>query len=262
MTFSLQPRGPFSLAEPVGMAFTDDSGEAVAFAARRGGDTVAVDWVSALPEDAVERHVARILSLDVDARGVGEVADPVARDLLASGRRPVCFGTPFEAAVWAVLTQRSSMAQAARVKDALTSERGRALEVDGVRVHAFPAPAVLAGLDSIQGVSATKLERIRALAAAATSGDLDPARLRALELDEALEHLQTLPGIGPFAATLVLARGAGQPDVPPPTLRRFRQAVAAAYGRAGEMSEEEIASLSEGWRPFRAWVVYLMRSAR
>jgi len=260
MTLTLEPLGPFALAEPVRMAFMDDSGVAAAFAARFEGGAVAVDWVSELQAEAVERHVARILSLDVDARGVGEVEDPVARNLLASGRRPVCFGSPFEAAVWAVLTQRQSMAQAGRIKDALAVSHGVALEIDGARLHAFPAPEVLAELDSLQGLSATKLERIRALATAATAGDLDPVRLRARDLDVALEHLQTLPGIGPFGATLVLARGAGHPDVPPPTLRRFRQAVGAPYGRDGEMTDAEIASLSEGWRPYRAWVTFLMRS--
>ena len=261
MTLTLEPLGPFTLAEPVRMACVDDSGAPVAFAARPGGGAVVVDWVSSLPEDAVERHVARILSLDVDARGVGEVDDPVARDLLASGRRPVCFGSPFEAAVWAVLTQRQSMVQAGRIKDELSLAHGTSLEIDGAVVQAFPAPAVLAGLDALPGVSATKLERIRALAAAATAGDLDPARLRGLELDAALEHLQTLPGIGPFGAMLVLARGAGHPDVPAPTLSRFRQAVTAAYGRDEAMTDAEIASLSDGWRPYRSWVTFLMRSA-
>ena len=73
----------------------------------------------------------------------------------------------------------------------------------------------------------------------------------ALELDAALTHLESLPGIGPFGAMLILARGAGHPDVPPPTLRRFRQAVAAAYGlergaRRGEarVAERGVAALS------------------
>ena len=75
-----------------------------------------------------------------------------------------------------------------------------------------------------------------------------------------MAHLESLPGIGPFAATLVLARGAGHPDVPPPTLRRFRQAVASAYGLDHEPDEAELTALSEAWRPFRAWITYLIRS--
>ena len=59
----------------------------------------------------------------------------------------------------------------------------------------------------------------------------------------------------------MLARGAGHPDVPPPTLRRFRQAVAAAYDLPEEPDEAKLTELSEAWRPFRAWITYLLRSA-
>jgi DNA-3-methyladenine glycosylase II len=76
-----------------------------------------------------------------------------------------------------------------------------------------------------------------------------------------MAHLQALPGLGPFGAMLVLARGAGHPDVPPPTLRRFRAAVSAAYGLDEEPDEAKLAELSEAWRPYRAWITWLLRSA-
>ena len=264
MTISLLPRGPFSLPAPLVVALTDDGGEPVALRAAWAAGKVEVDFVSDLPAERVERHAARVLSLDVDGSGLAEVGerDPVVGRLLAEadGRRPVCFGTPFEAAVWAVLSQRVSMAQAGRVKDALASSLGTRMEIGGVEVTAFPGPATLAPLESFDGVWDSKLERIRALAAAALAGDLDPAVLRGLELEEAMTHLQSLPGIGPFGAMLVLARGAGHPDVPPPTLRRFRAAVATAYGLAEEPDEAKLTELSEAWRPYRAWVTWLLRS--
>ena len=179
----------------------------------------------------------------------------------AGGRRPVCFGTPFEAAVWAVLSQRVSMAQAGRVKEAMASSLGTRMEIGGEEVIAFPGPGALVGLDEFPGVWASKLERIRALAALAVAGDLDPGFLRSLDLDAAITHLESLPGIGPFGAMLVLARGAGHPDVPPPTLRRFRAAVAAAYGLDEEPEDAKLGELSEAWRPYRAWVTWLLRGA-
>ena len=99
------------------------------------------------------------------------------------------------------------------------------------------------------------------IAAAASAGELEPSFLRSLDLETATAHLESLPGLGPFGAMLVLARGAGHPDVPPPTLRRFRQAVAGAYGLAEEPDDEQLAELSEAWRPYRAWITYLLRSA-
>src|SRR3954452_23701396 len=125
MPLSLRPRGPFSLPEPLGLALTGAGGEPVAFRASwsEAAGAVEVDFDSDLPAVRVERHAARGLSLDVDASGMEEVAarDPVVGRLWRDthGRRPVLFGTPFEAAVWAVLSQRVSMAQAARVRGAL-----------------------------------------------------------------------------------------------------------------------------------------------
>jgi DNA-3-methyladenine glycosylase II len=267
VTISLRPRGPFSLPGPVVVALTDDGGEPVALRAiwvAEAGE-VEVDFVSDLPAERVERHAARVLSLDVDGSGLAAVGerDPVVGRLLeaAPGRRPVCFGTPFEAAVWAVLSQRVSMAQARRVKEALATRLGTRIEIGGEEAVAFPGPAALASLESFEGVWDSKLERIRALAAAALAGDLDPGMLRGLGLEDGLTHLQSLPGIGPFGATLVLARGAGHPDVPPPTLRRFRTAVATAYGLREEPDEAKLAELSDGWRPYRGWVTWLLRSA-
>ena len=102
MTISLRPQGPFSLPAPLSVALTDDGGEPVAFRAVWTGSAVDVDFVSDLPPTRVEAHAARVLSLDVDARDLDSVGerDAVVARLLeeAAGRRPVCFGTPFEAA--------------------------------------------------------------------------------------------------------------------------------------------------------------------
>jgi len=264
VTISLRPQGPFSLPAPLFVALTDDGGEPVAFRAVWTGSAVDVDFASDLAPTRVEAHAARVLSLDVDARDLPSLADrdPVLADLLAAadGRRPVCFGTPFEAAIWAVLSQRVSMAQARRVKEALAAELGTRMEIGGAEVVAFPGPAALASLESFPGVWASKLERIRGLAAAARAGDLDPAHLRSLPLEDALAHLQSLPGLGPFGATLVLARGAGHPDGPAPTRRRVRPAVANAAELDAAPDEAKLTELSEVWRPYRAWITYLLRS--
>ena len=212
---------------------TDDGGDAVALRAvwvAEAGE-VEVDFVSDLPAERVERHAARVLSLDVDASGLAEVGarDPVVGRLLAEagGRRPVCFGTPFEAAVWAVLSQRVSMAQA-RSRQGRAGGRARHARWRSAGSRSSRSPARPRWSSS----SRSRASGTRSSSASArwrrsrSAGDLDPAFLRGLELDDALTHLQSLPGIGPFGAMLVLARGAGHPDVPPPTLRRFRAAVA------------------------------------
>ena len=75
MTISLRPRGPFALDAPLAMALTDDGGEVVSFRAALAADgSVDVDFRSDLPPERVEAHVARVLSLDVDASGLAAVA--------------------------------------------------------------------------------------------------------------------------------------------------------------------------------------------
>src|SRR5579859_3841545 len=63
--------------------------------------------------DRAARQVARILSLDHDATSypqIGERDAAIGRLMRAlPGLRPVCFPSPYQAAVWGILSQRISM---------------------------------------------------------------------------------------------------------------------------------------------------------
>ena len=120
----LEPRGAFSLAESIAflegfapldadaaagrlrLALSDDDGTPLAFEAREEDGAVLVEHAGRLSAERAATHVARVLSLDVDGTPLREIArrDPVVAGLVERfpGRRPVCFGTPFEAAAWAV----------------------------------------------------------------------------------------------------------------------------------------------------------------
>src|ERR1700744_3455990 len=123
-----------------------------------------------------------------------------------------------------------------------------------------PAPQQLATLDAFPGLSGRKPEWLRALGRAALDGRLDTARLRARPYDQALAALTELPGIGPFAAELVLLRGAGDPDHIPAHETRLARAVALAYGLSSPPSVADLVKLSENWRPYRTWVTLLVRA--
>lgn len=75
-----------------------------------------------------EKQVARIFSLDHDGTGW----DALAITRLYPGLRPVWFSSPYEAACWAIVSQRISKVQAARVVASLVAEHG-----------AFPTPKEL-----------------------------------------------------------------------------------------------------------------------
>ena len=96
---------------------------------------------------AVVRQVARVLSLERDARPWAALAaaDPVLAPAHARhpGLRPVLFASPWEAAAWAVLSQRRRADQARVLHRRLADALGAALDLDGIRVRALPMPEAI-----------------------------------------------------------------------------------------------------------------------
>lgn len=201
--------------------------------------------------DAAVTQVARFLSLDVDASAWPEVGrrDPVVADAQAQlpGLRPCGFHSPYEAAAWAVLSQRIRINQAARLRDDLVARHGDD--------RAFPAPGVLLGLDL--DLPGRKAEYLHAVARAALDGRLDGAALRAVAPAEAVAAVQQVQGLGPFSAELVVVRGANAPDAVPHHERRLDDEVAHRYG-----SDRSLDDVSWAWRPFRTWAAVHLRTLR
>ena len=199
--------------------------------------------------EAAATQVQRFLSLDVDATGWVDVGrrDPVIGDAQKQlpGLRPCGFHSPYEAAAWAVLSQRISIVQAARLRADLIDRHG-----DG---GAFPAPERLRGLEL--DLPGRKTEYLHAIAEAALDGRLDGATLRGVHADEALRSVQEIKGLGPFGAELVVLRGANAPDGLPHNEKRLATEVTERYGRS-------VDEVSDGWRPFRTWAAVHLRALR
>jgi DNA-3-methyladenine glycosylase II len=288
-TFTLVPRGPFTLASsirflegftPAAYSGPQNAALELAFPVEGSWDTAGVRVhqegrpVTAAvvsprapgPElmTAVRAQVERILSLDVDGSGfpaVGE-RDPVVGRLQRRypGLRPIGFWSPYEAAAWTIIGHRIRIRQAAAIKARMAAQLGEPVTFGDRVVHAFPSPARLAGLDSFPGLAGRKPEWLRSVALAALEGQLDTARLRGLPREAALKDLKTLPGIGDFSAGLILLRGAGDPDAVTYHEPRLALAVRDAYGLPGPATPEQLTEISENWRPYRTWVTVLLRT--
>ncbi|MGI8693668.1 MAG: DNA-3-methyladenine glycosylase family protein [Geodermatophilaceae bacterium] len=254
---------------PVGVAVRQHGGTVtVEVSGGTGGHdtrgTAGHDTRGTAGHDTVVSQVERILSLDVDGVGFPEVGrrDPVIGELQARypGLRPVSFHSPYEAACWAIIGQRIRINQAAVLMSRLADQQGQVLTVAGRPVTAFPGPRQLRD-GPLSGLPTVKAERLRAVATAALDGRLDAARLRSLDSQEALGELAQLPGVGPFSAQLILARGAGHPDLFPRDERRLHEEMTRAYG-LDEPTLEELTVIADGWAPYRTWAGLLLRTRR
>jgi DNA-3-methyladenine glycosylase II len=198
--------------------------------------------------DAAAAQTARFLSLDVDGRGWPAVGDrdPVvgAAQRELPGLRPCGFHSPYEAAVWSVLSQRIRITQAARLRDELVRRHG-----------SFPPPGALRTMEL--DLPGRKAEYLRTVAEAALDGLLDGAALRDLDPEAAVERVRGVKGLGPFAAELVIVRGANHPDALPHHEKRLEADIGERYGPGATLDQ-----VSPAWRPYRTWAAVHLRVLR
>ena len=88
-------------------------------------------------------------------------------------------------------------------------------------------------------------------------GLLDGAALRAVDPEDAVQRVQQVKGLGPFAAQLIVVRGANAPDALPHHERRLDAEIAERYG-----PDRILADVSQAWRPYRTWAAVHLRVLR
>ena len=283
-SFTIVPQGEFSLQESVEFGFGQRHSERFAGVMRLAfvldGTNTQVGVVvrqddrgvhgevlgdGGTDPHAVQRQVARVLSLDHDATGFDAVGgrDPVIGRLqeVARGLRPPLFYSPYEAAAWSILSARRPANQMSEVRRRLSEAHGRTFELAGQPLAAFPTPEQLLGVREFPGLTSDKFSRMHGVARAALNGDLDVDRLRRLGPDACSADLQRLKGLGPFYASLVTIRAVGFTDVLPTQEPQLRSLVAQLYGWDSPRTDADFEALAESWRPWRTWVSVLIRAA-
>jgi DNA-3-methyladenine glycosylase II len=296
-SFSITPRGPFSLARLATFGFgqreNDDFDGVMRLAfcldgyrghvgveVRQDGcgpdsadsDSAACDGVvrcsvhasGDVDLDLVRRQVARVLSLDHDGAQfllVGQ-RDPVIGRLQAAapGLRPPLFYSPYEAAAWSVLSSRRPARQMMQARNRLNEAFGVTFDLAGRPLAAFPEPAALLGVESFPGIPDDKLSRLHGVAHAALAGRLDVDYLHRLGPDRAMADLQEISGIGPFYSALIVIRGSGFADVLPDAEPKALALTARLYHLDAAPDPERFRELAEPWRPFRTWSTVLIRA--
>jgi DNA-3-methyladenine glycosylase II len=231
---------------------------------RQDGDLLELTVHGDAPIDVVARQVARIVSADHDGEAWGAVcaADPVLARVHAAapGFRPSNFTSPYEAALWSILSARRPRAQGILLRRRLAEAHGTTFTLAGRTEAALPTPVALLAVDVFPGVPADRMPRLHAIARAALDGQLDVDRLTAMTPADAMTDLQRLPGIGPFYSALIVIRACGLTDVLSTQEDHTRASVRRLYGLAHDPDAAELERIAEAWRPFRTWAAVALRA--
>jgi DNA-3-methyladenine glycosylase II len=274
--YTIEPRGPFSLAETRRFAYVDrdvaTTGDSLwlAFCRDRSWEPTRLSVtqrhgrVEVDGDEATRHQVERILGLDVDASSFSDVGDrdPVIARLQAAapGLRPPLLHSAYEAAVFCILTARRSSAQARRMRAALAERAGTVYDAAGTRVTCLPPPSYLVDPEPVPGLDPVRRERLTAVAQAALDGRLDTSGLAALDPEDARRQLELLPGIGPFSSAIIAARALGHTDYLAGPITELNTLVGDLYALGHPATADELDLLSRAWSPWRTWAQLHIRS--
>ena len=129
----------------------------------------------------------------------------------------------------------------------------------------MPSPAELLAADAQvlrdRGFSARKGQTLRALAERFVDGRLSDEAFSRMTDDEVEATLTEVPGIGPWTARGFLLIALERPDVFLSGDLALRRTIQRTYGFDQLPTEEEVAEVSDRWRPYRSLAVsYLFAS--
>ena len=218
-------------------------------------------------ESVFLERLRSFLSLDDDLKQFYSMAEedphfwPIVQDLF--GYHPVRFQSPFEAAVWAILSQRNRMATARNMFRRLVRRFGYKAEVDGLTCWAFPEPQDIAGCsEGDVAFVARNLRRGEFLIDAARSFALAPPRfLATAEYAEVEAWLLGIKGIGPWSASFILLRGLGRSQTVPLPDRNILEAASRLYGEGVTLSAEEVLRIGQRYHPWQGYWAHYLRIA-
>jgi AraC family transcriptional regulator, regulatory protein of adaptative response / DNA-3-methyladenine glycosylase II len=216
---------------------------------------IRVPKLSTLP--GIIARLRRVFDLAADPLAISAhlATDPVLAPLVAKrpGLRVPGAWDGFELAIRAVLGQQITVAGAVRLAGRLVAAHGdpmTAPDHDLNLTHVFPRPAVLAKADLTSlGMPRSRAATLSAVAAAvvadrdffASSGDLE----------ETVQRLRSIRGVGEWTAQYVALRQLREPDAFPAADIGLMRALADDEGQ--RPAAADLLARAEKWRPWRAY---------
>jgi 3-methyladenine DNA glycosylase/8-oxoguanine DNA glycosylase len=162
---------------------------------------------------------------------------------------------PFEITIRAILGQQVSVRAATTLAGRLVKSYGQALTNGiGGPLYLFPSPGALADADlTTIGLTRARAETVGRVASAVRGGVLSFDAVTGL--DDAVERLTAIRGVGPWTAQYVAMRALGEPDAFPASDLGLLTAVS---DRSDPIRPTELVRRAEAWRPWRAYATMLL----
>lgn len=215
--------------------------------------TVRFPKLQALP--LIIARLRRVFDLASDPLAIGAQLshDPVLAKLVRAkpGLRIPGAWDGFEVAMRAVLGQQITVVAAVRLAGRLVAAHGAPLaQPDGALTHVFPRPEDLADAELASlGMPRSRGATLSAVAAAAVA---DKHLFDASTgLEEAIERLRQIRGVGEWTAQYIALRQLREPDAFPSADIGLIRAMERLEGR--DFSAAELLARAESWRPWRAY---------
>ena len=211
---------------------------------------------------AIVDRARRIFDLGADPRPISEHlgAEPLLGPMVEAspGLRVPGAWDPFEVAVRAILGQQISVGAATKLAGRVVERFGTPLaehDADGP-THLFPSAETLATADlAALGMTRAQAGAINGLAGEVAAGSLQLDAPRGLE--DAVDRLCRIAGIGPWTAHYVAMRAYGEPDAFPVSDLGLRK---AASQDGTPVTPGRLQAMAERWRPWRAYAAMYLWS--
>lgn len=220
-------------------------------------------------ETLVAARIRFFLSLDDDLNPFYTLAkrDPKFQPVMQKlyGLHQVKFLTPFEIAIWAVLTQRTPIPVAHVIKRALVERYGPRLDVNGQEFRAFPEVHALhpVSFDALNAMVHNERKTMYLRAVMDAFYQVTDEFLYHAPAKELRAWLLNIKGVGEWSADFILLRGLGHMQemrLNEYSLRGdpFGRAIAQVYTNGKPVSNNERERLTktyDGWQGY--WAHYL-----
>lgn len=176
------------------------------------------------------------------------------------GLHQVKFLTPFEAAGWAILSQRITMKVAHIMKEKLVKTVGDSITINGVDYWTFPSAAQIQnlGIEKLTTIIKNRRKSEYLFNVSRSFTDVKEEFLREAPIEEVKDWLLEIKGIGEWSAHLELIRGLGRMEEFSGKDHMFNKCARKIYG--SKISDNDLKEIEKGYGNSMGYWAYYLRT--